>query len=71
MTDEDDKKQKPIWLITGCSTGFGRELTELLIEQGFRVIATARGVGYPKYGRIPVDGWQFTYSKGGFSPSST
>lgn len=32
------------WFITGCSTGFGRLLTEVLIEQGDRVVATARNV---------------------------
>ncbi|WP_110691364.1 oxidoreductase [Salinicola halophyticus] len=32
----------PVWLITGCSTGFGRELAKLIIEQGGKVIATAR-----------------------------
>lgn len=31
-----------IWLITGCSTGFGRELTQALLERGDRVVATAR-----------------------------
>jgi NAD(P)-dependent dehydrogenase (short-subunit alcohol dehydrogenase family) len=30
------------WLITGCSTGFGRALAELLLERGERVVATAR-----------------------------
>ena len=30
------------WLITGCSTGFGRVLAELLLARGERVIATAR-----------------------------
>lgn len=30
------------WLITGCSTGFGRAMAELLLERGDRVIATAR-----------------------------
>jgi NAD(P)-dependent dehydrogenase (short-subunit alcohol dehydrogenase family) len=30
------------WLITGCSTGFGRELARLLIARGERVFATAR-----------------------------
>ncbi len=30
------------WLITGCSTGFGRALAEILIARGERVIATAR-----------------------------
>ncbi len=33
---------KPVWLITGCSTGFGRELARLLIGRGDRVAATAR-----------------------------
>ncbi len=30
------------WLITGCSTGLGRALAELLIAKGERVFATAR-----------------------------
>src|SRR5579864_410906 len=30
------------WLITGCSTGFGRELAKILIARGERVYATAR-----------------------------
>ena len=30
------------WLITGCSTGFGRELALELIERGEQVVATAR-----------------------------
>lgn len=32
------------WFITGCSTGFGRALAELLLERGERVAATARQV---------------------------
>ncbi len=32
----------PVWFITGCSTGFGRELASLLLEQGKRVAVTAR-----------------------------
>ncbi|PLZ00200.1 short-chain dehydrogenase/reductase [Burkholderia sp. WAC0059] len=40
MTNE----QKPVWFITGCSTGFGRELAILLRDQGLRVVATARDV---------------------------
>jgi NAD(P)-dependent dehydrogenase (short-subunit alcohol dehydrogenase family) len=34
--------RKKVWLITGCSTGFGRELVKALLERGERVIATAR-----------------------------
>ncbi len=30
------------WLITGTSSGFGRSLTELLLERGDRVVATVR-----------------------------
>ena len=30
------------WFITGCSTGFGRELAQLALERGDRVAATAR-----------------------------
>ena len=36
--------EKPVWFITGCSTGFGRELVTLLIRQNYRVVATARDV---------------------------
>jgi short-subunit dehydrogenase len=32
----------PVWMITGCSTGFGRELARQLLERGFRVVLTAR-----------------------------
>lgn len=31
-----------VWLITGCSTGFGRALAEAVLENGDRLIATAR-----------------------------
>ncbi|TPW31994.1 oxidoreductase [Pararhizobium mangrovi] len=31
-----------VWLITGCSTGFGRELARLVIEGGYRAVVTAR-----------------------------
>lgn len=30
------------WMITGCSTGFGRVMAELLLTRGERVVATAR-----------------------------
>ncbi len=31
-----------VWLITGCSTGFGRELAKEALEQGNKVVVTAR-----------------------------
>ncbi len=31
-----------VWLITGCSTGFGRALAEAVLQHGDRLIATAR-----------------------------
>ena len=34
--------QPSVWLITGCSTGFGRELVRVLAGRGHRVVATAR-----------------------------
>lgn len=33
-----------VWLITGCSTGFGRALADGLLQRGARVVATARDV---------------------------
>jgi len=35
-------RQDPVWLITGCSTGFGRELARLVLERGWRAVVTAR-----------------------------
>jgi len=32
----------PVWFITGCSTGFGRELARLVAARGWNLVATAR-----------------------------
>jgi NADP-dependent 3-hydroxy acid dehydrogenase YdfG len=37
---ESDKS--PVWCITGCSTGFGLELTRQAVERGYRTVVTAR-----------------------------
>jgi NAD(P)-dependent dehydrogenase (short-subunit alcohol dehydrogenase family) len=31
-----------VWFITGCSTGFGRELAKLVLARGYRAVITAR-----------------------------
>jgi NAD(P)-dependent dehydrogenase (short-subunit alcohol dehydrogenase family) len=31
-----------VWFITGCSTGFGRELAKLVLDRGYRAAVTAR-----------------------------
>ena len=38
MTQNTD----PVWFITGCSTGFGRELAKLVVARGWRAVVTAR-----------------------------
>ena len=34
--------EQPVWFITGCSTGFGRELAKHVLELGYRTVVTAR-----------------------------
>lgn len=31
-----------VWFITGCSTGFGRELSQMALQQGYRVAVASR-----------------------------
>jgi NAD(P)-dependent dehydrogenase (short-subunit alcohol dehydrogenase family) len=37
-----DDAAAPVWFITGCSTGFGRELALAALARGWRVVMTAR-----------------------------
>ena len=39
---ESTKNEMPVWFITGCSTGFGRELAMHLLERGYNTVVTAR-----------------------------
>ena len=32
----------PVWFITACSTGFGRELAWLVLDREWRAVVTAR-----------------------------
>jgi len=34
--------ERPVWLITGCSTGFGHELAKQVLGLGYRTVVTAR-----------------------------
>jgi NAD(P)-dependent dehydrogenase (short-subunit alcohol dehydrogenase family) len=36
------QQETPVWFITGCSTGFGRELARLVLDRGWRAVVTAR-----------------------------
>lgn len=36
------KHDADVWFITGCSTGFGRELAKLVLDRGYRAVVTAR-----------------------------
>ncbi len=40
-----DEVAKPVWLITGCSTGLGRALAERVLRHGDRCVVTARSEG--------------------------
>jgi NAD(P)-dependent dehydrogenase (short-subunit alcohol dehydrogenase family) len=45
MTTQNKKStitKRPVWFITGCSTGFGRELVKFVLERGYCVAVTAR-----------------------------
>lgn len=36
------QQHAPVWFITGCSTGFGRELATLVLKRGWNAVITAR-----------------------------
>ncbi|MHB1921868.1 MAG: hypothetical protein ACYCOO_06485 [Chitinophagaceae bacterium] len=33
-----------VWLIIGCSTGFGRELAKLILDRGWNAVITERNI---------------------------
>lgn len=35
-------RRDAVWFITGCSTGFGRELARMVLDRGYRCVVTAR-----------------------------
>lgn len=45
MSESTSQDSAPVWFVTGCSTGFGREFVHQLLAGGYRVVATARRAG--------------------------
>ena len=45
-----------VWFITGCSTGFGRELAKETLAKGYKVVVTAR-----KTAAILIQHWLFPW----------
>ena len=41
-TSKSVSATKPVWFVTGCSTGFGRELAKQGLELDYRMVVTAR-----------------------------
>lgn len=52
-------QNETVVLITGCSTGIGRELSKILMKKGYTVVATARNVesltDLPASLKLPLD----------------
>ena len=43
LTPKNTKQsEKPVWFITGCSTGFGRQIAKHVLELGYRAVVTSR-----------------------------
>jgi len=42
MNSDKNRVAPKVWLITGCSTGFGRALAEAVLQKGDSLLATAR-----------------------------
>lgn len=42
LSNNSQKADKPVWFITGCSTGFGRHIAKHVLELGYPTVITAR-----------------------------
>jgi NAD(P)-dependent dehydrogenase (short-subunit alcohol dehydrogenase family) len=42
MPTNNSSPNDKVWFITGCSTGFGRELAKMVLDRGYRAVVTAR-----------------------------
>ena len=41
-TKNGKQSEKPVWFITGCSTGFGRQIATHVLELGYPTVVTSR-----------------------------
>lgn len=41
-TKNSKPSEVPVWFITGCSTGFGRQIAKHVLELGYRAVVTSR-----------------------------
>jgi NAD(P)-dependent dehydrogenase (short-subunit alcohol dehydrogenase family) len=41
-TKDNQPSNQPVWLITGCSTGFGRQIAKHVLGLGYRTVVTSR-----------------------------
>lgn len=39
---ENQQSDRPVWFITGCSTGFGRQIAKHVLALGYRTVVTSR-----------------------------
>ena len=44
-TKTSKQSENPVWFITGCSTGFGRQIAQHVLKLGYRVVVTSRDPG--------------------------
>lgn len=42
LTTKSKQSENPVWFITGCSTGFGRQIAQHVLKLGYRVVVTSR-----------------------------
>lgn len=40
------EENTPVWFITGCSTGLGRALADVVVQRGWRAVVTARDTSH-------------------------
>lgn len=45
LTTGSKQSENPVWFITGCSTGFGRQIAQHVLKLGYRVVVTSRDPG--------------------------